>query len=692
MRMANRPLSLSTWLILLVCGFSLSASAHLIDLYYESPHHQAIGANAEDRAGTSVLLGDVDGDGLDDVIFGAPEFDLPGRGNCGAVFVWLSSDTIPDSISVSVDRADVKRIFGPAPNSRLGDVLACGDINNDGRAEILCGVPAASPLGRFFAGEIHVIFGSATPADTTDLASPPAGVTCVLGAAVFDQTGSSIAVGDVTDDTFGDILAGAPLATTVRSLTGKAIVIHGSASPPDTIDLADPPQPVTHLFGRNTNDFFGAGVLAADVTGDLIADIIVGAPEASPLGRTRAGVAYVIPGGSSLADTIDTIDAPAGGIVQIFGEENESATGSAFAVGDLDGDTNPELCIGAPEFASNAGGAVYVVAAGGIWPDTLDLAGPNPPTRVDGNEANANVGLNLAAGDLNQDGMDDLVIGAPLARPYVGRDEGGKVYIVFGRASFPPTLDLAQLQAGMTHIYGAGAFHHTGSSVAVGRIDPGGFWDLLFGVEQIDDGGGMPRVGAGYVILGGNDITPTAVLSYTAEYRDHAVHLGWYLAEAVATRDIVVERVARGVTKHFEGTHVYRSDRHYTFSDAGATPGETYTYRVLQREDDLRELFAVVVPVAAVGRPHIGPVYPNPFRDATDIRIELSTPGAAELTIYNVAGARVRRLASGALPKGPTILRWDGRNDAGQPVPSGVYFVRLSSGGHHVFHKLMLLK
>jgi hypothetical protein len=73
----------------------------------------------------------------------------------------------------------------------------------------------------------------------------------------------------------------------------------------------------------------------------------------------------------------------------------------------------------------------------------------------------------------------------------------------------------------------------------------------------------------------------------------------------------------------------------------------------------------------------LSPAVPNPFGSATEIRFALPAAGEHALTVYDVAGRRVRGLSSGRREAGLHVVRWDGRNDAGQPVPSGVYFYSL---------------
>ena len=83
---------------------------------------------------------------------------------------------------------------------------------------------------------------------------------------------------------------------------------------------------------------------------------------------------------------------------------------------------------------------------------------------------------------------------------------------------------------------------------------------------------------------------------------------------------------------------------------------------------------------------------PNPFHAGTTIRFALPQAEHVDLEVYNVAGKRVRTLASGREGAGLLAYTWDGRNDAGQRVTSGVYFYRLKAGEHEATRKMVFMK
>jgi hypothetical protein len=118
----------------------------------------------------------------------------------------------------------------------------------------------------------------------------------------------------------------------------------------------------------------------------------------------------------------------------------------------------------------------------------------------------------------------------------------------------------------------------------------------------------------------------------------------------------------------------------FSFADSMVRSGSTYFYRVGHRADCVWSYGnpeMVIVPPArlALGRPH-----PNPAKSGTSLAYEIPREASTSLAIYNSAGRRVRTLVGGVMARGTGSVWWDGHDDEGREVPSGVYLVRLDSG------------
>jgi hypothetical protein len=462
------------------------------------------GIDAGDYSGESVSgAGDVNGDGLADLIVGAYHADPRGDSNAGESYVVFGK-----AGNATVDLANLGaggfRIDGAGANDSSGQsVSGAGDVNGDGLADLIVGAFGAAPGNMSGAGESYVVFGKVSNAPV-DLANLGAGGFRIDGIDIDDFSGRSVSgAGDVNGDGLADLIIGAPFADpNGDSSGGECYVVFGKADN-TPVDLASLGAAGFRIDGIDTDDDSGRSVSGAgDVNGDGLADLIIGAPLADPGGDSLAGESYVVFGKGDNS-TVDLANLGAGGF-RIDGIDADDRSGqSVSGAGDVNGDGLADLVIGA-SFADPGGdssaGESYVVFGRGSN-SSLDLANLSAGGfRIDGIDARDFAGRSVAgAGDVNGDGLADLIIGAPSADPG-GDSYAGETYVVFGKAGNLP-VDLANLGAGGFRIDGIDVQDLSGRSVSgAGDVNGDGLGDLIVGASRAN-AGDRNDAGESYVVF-----------------------------------------------------------------------------------------------------------------------------------------------------------------------------------------------
>jgi hypothetical protein len=305
--------------------------------------------------GTSVSsAGDVNKDGYDDVVVGGTQSTVSGRTNCGLALV-VFGRTGPNYPDVDLTQfssgATGFLMYGAAQGDFLGtSVSTAGDLNKDGYADLLIGAPGASITGRIGAGAVYVVFGHSnaqafTTIDVVTLDTASAAGFKMMGSMAGEAFGSAVAAaGDVNGDGYHDVVIGAPHAAPGgRADAGVAYIVFGNSNPtPLTVVGAV-------LSGAGVQDLCGTAVASVgDMNRDGYADIVIGAPQADPLGRSNAGNTYVLYGGPGLTDMeISTFTGGSAGF-KVKGKTPQGLSGWAVSgAGDFNNDGAPDLLIGA---------------------------------------------------------------------------------------------------------------------------------------------------------------------------------------------------------------------------------------------------------------------------------------------------------------------------------------------------------
>ena len=499
--------------ITLVCvtaplgGLVTVVRAQDIDLGNLGDHGIRIdGIDQHDYSGFSVSgAGDVNGDGLADLIVGAPGTEVDGDGAAGESYVVFGR-----SSGTSVDLATLGtggfRISGFNVSDRSGfTVSGAGDVNGDGLADLVVGTSRSNPFGDGGPGQGYVVFGKANNAPV-DLAALGSGGFGIDGIDAGDSLGWSISgAGDVNGDGLADLIVGARNADPGGDASaGESYVVFGKASS-TRVNLAALDAGGFRIDGIDAHDYSGCSVSGAgDVNGDGLADVIVGAIGADRGRDFSVGESYVVFGKAG-SSPVDLAALGAGGF-RISGIGHHDLAGrSVSGAGDVNGDGLGDVIVGAPGAHAAGGGpgseSYVVFGKASVTPVDLEAIGSGG-FRIDGSGDYVYSGISVSgAGDINGDGLADLIVGSPNADPG-GNASAGESYVVFGKASNTP-VDLGALGASGFRMDGIDVGDLSGFSVSgAGDVNGDGLADVIVGAYAARPDGDS-TAGESYVVFSG---------------------------------------------------------------------------------------------------------------------------------------------------------------------------------------------
>jgi len=434
------------------------------------------GADDFDHLGRSLAVADVDGDGIADIVAGAPRADGPmnRRPDCGEVVILHGATSLPPFIDLDrvPEGVRVEVICGRRPGDLLGTALAAADLTGDGRADLAIGAPlaegTAGPLGALDVGEVLIVEGAPDLPPLLDPAGRAAarryGV--MRGDKPGDQAGSAVAIGDFDGDGTADLAIGARSADGLAAQRPDAGLVYlalGPWRPGRSIALARDADAVFESEG--IGDLGGGSLALADVDGDGRADLIIGAEfaDGDRDARLDAGDVVVVAGRSrgaletlrpppptapgAKAGTATPVTAPASeaaprgpvpvdlrlmhgrGMTTFHGADPGDHTGVRGAF-DLDGDGRAEIVVGAVDSSSlrntrAGGGEIKVIAGRPGMPPVIDLRG-DEGMALFGPTGNVHLGSSAAAVDLDGDGRPELAVAGPQA----GQALSGTIWIL----------------------------------------------------------------------------------------------------------------------------------------------------------------------------------------------------------------------------------------------------------------------
>jgi FG-GAP repeat len=569
-------------------------------------------------------------------------------------------------IDLATEPADIS-IFGEGSIDNLGTSAAVGDIDGDGIEDLLVVACNTHPLNGTRTGTLYILWGSHLgQTSAVDLASQTAGISRIFGRPGDDDLYCNVSTGDFNHDGYDDIVLASPAAGQQYSWEGKDYLIFGRPDFPDTLDLFMQPPGVVTAYGDSVNAFLGGGNATGDIDGDGYDDIVLSAKY-----LTYAQV-FIIHGRDVFPPVIHT-QQPQPGLTRIIDSESNRGTGAAIACRDVNGDGCDDVLLGAPGNGANTwDGRTVLVYGTPVLPDTVLLANPSVPVkRIFPDGPNGDLGVAVAIADLDGDGREDLITSAPYA-DFPGCEDCGEVYVIYDADSVPDTLNLGSTTIPMTRLLGSGQTTRSAQNTHFG-----------FRILRAD--------------LSGDSICDL-IVSNAPFYRRATTTIVYGRTFMPSTIQLPIDDGA--ITRIKENTE-------------GDKLG--YTIAALDIDGDSVDDLVLGAPYASpLGRSYAGIVYalfsnalvtrvgapaphfalsnrPNPFSEQTMITVNMRSAGPLDLSIFDVTGRRVAHRVYSR--HGKTLeIQWDGRDDEGTLLSTGVYFCRATATDGTETRKLVVVR
>lgn len=496
----------SSW----VCGVVPGDSGHMADK-----------PQKDDHVGKALASGDFNGDGYADLAIGAPNEDINGNDDAGAVnIVYGSTDGLQvEAGNCQIWHGDSPGLPGSAEaDDQFGYALTSADFNKDGFDDLAIGAPDEdlSAADNDDEGIVFVLYGTSiglTSAGSMDFHQDSEGI--ADSAEANDKFGFSLTNGDFNNDGYPDLAVGTPyedLTSGGNDNDGAVYVLFGGGNGISSINSQIWNQDSSGVnSSAEKDDKFGWAVAAGDFDKDGYDDLAIGAPNEDTSGDNAGYVNVLFGTSSGLTGSGDqSFSQDSSGIAG--STEDDDHFGYSLAVGDFDNDGYADLAIGSPKEdlgsgGNNNDGMVHVLFGG-----SSGLSGSGSQdwhqdsANVNGSaEKDDHFGWSLAAGDYDGDGIDDLAIGSP-REDVSGSDDAGYVNVLFGTSSGLTGSSDQSFSQDSTGMPGSSEVDdNLGYALAAGDFNGDGYVDLAVGSPKEDlSVGGNNNDGTVYPLHGGS--------------------------------------------------------------------------------------------------------------------------------------------------------------------------------------------
>jgi hypothetical protein len=476
--------------VLGACPINGSPDLSNADLYF-------FGESSYDYAAyTTTSAGDVDGDGREDLLIGAPGYGQ--EIGIGRVYLILGAD-IPVTGEVNLDSA-VCTFNGDNEDDLMGIVFTGGgDLDGDGLSDVALGQPDGNNKN----GYVTVFLGK-NISPNTDFS--PSDADYYLEGDLSEQAGSSLAfVNDIDGDGNDELLVGAETNSYDTSQgsadkEGAAYMVFSShlQSSSNVRLIENSSRTIIRMSGMSDDAYTGSAVASmGDMNGDGFGDFAINSPT-SHYGAEDAGAVFVVSGADLITNTeFDLIFDS----LMIYGVELDSRAGHSIAnAGDVDGDGTDDLLIGSPMLYEERGGAYLFLGStilGKIANGEIEMSVEQYDFSFSGENIGDAAGYSLSGiGDMDNDGLDDIAISSPFVSD--GANSRGMVYAIFGER-----LTTSEIPLGLATISFMGEDTNDRLGISLSGpldINADGFSDIVLG--SLRNSQAHEYAGKGYISLG----------------------------------------------------------------------------------------------------------------------------------------------------------------------------------------------
>jgi subtilisin family serine protease len=475
-----------------------------------------------EHIGDSVASGDIDGDGVDEVVVGSPGADDGGAIDSGQISIVQAGGSGPFALGISVIGQDSSGVWGSSEDGdAFGGAIAIDDFDGDGYDDVAVSMMGDSINGADSAGAVNVFYGSASGVSVVGEDRLHQDHDWMLDSANnADWFGAALAAGDFDGDGFADLAIGVPGEDDGGvDHSGAVSIVYGSSGGMSELD---------QLFGQSgssisgnpeAGDLFGAALAVGDFDCDQRDDLAIGSPGESIGSDENAGRVVVLYGTSTGLNASDAQSWHQDSAGVSGGAEHGDLFGAALAAGDFDGDGCDDLAIGDPgedfdsdEFDAGMVNILYGRSSGlSSSGEEVFRQGPTIAGRAEDRDL---FGVALATGDFDGNGRKDLAVGVS-GEVVNGVKHAGMVNMIYGASSGLTTSGNHVVHEDTSGVSDDSEIRDRfGDALAAGDLDGDGYDELIVGVPGEDDGSNRNDEGGIHTFYGSSSDLSTVDWTY----------------------------------------------------------------------------------------------------------------------------------------------------------------------------------